>query len=506
MTKTNEQKSFPKKGKSNPKRRKRPVKRNSSNMQLPNDNISSDRIESNDPTWYMHNAALAESASAIPFSYALGKPLHIYDVNYRVPGVFGLQMVPAFGRAMTMTDPINIAAVKLYTYVRHQNSGHSNYDATDLMMYVLAMGQAYSFHEWLKRMYGYLNTYSVTNKYIPKAYAMTDSIDFDDMIKHLPNLQYYINELAVKLSAFAIPQDFDLFKRHRFLYTNIYTDDETSRSGLYMFTPDGFYQFDPTHSDTGSGLTYKALNRDQSYTFDQIVAYGNDLLATVFGDEDAGIMSGDILKAYGDASIYSPGAIEFDYSVLPIHDYSILQQIHNGTVFWGVEPGGVAQTSDGIIQNQQLLSNSNRYPNDTWTRVLLDTHSETPTSAEIFEMSRLSAIVRKVSGSTTKVSILGGSELISTAFIIKLTDSDTFQKLTLIGNVFNASDITDFRVISIQSDAISKFNMHPMIAYRDTVSHDLRIIGDVDNVTAISDNQLSNLHETALLSLYAVYA
>lgn len=469
-----------------------------------NNNIN---LSANDPDWYMHNQSLAEAAGNIPFSYAIGTPIPAYNgKEIVVPGVCSLMMVPAFGRALSMSDPINIAAVKYYSYVRHQNSGHANYDATDLMMYTLALGQAYSAHEWMKRIYGYLNTYSVTNRYIPRAYAAADYIDFDDFIKNLADFRYFINEIAVKLSAFAIPQYFDLFKRHRYIYSNIHMDDPSSRASLYMFTPAGFYKYDNTASETGTSLQWSEwTHTGVLHTFSGLVSYINDLLDKVFGDEDAGIMSGDILKAYGNEAIYQPTAIEFDYSVLPIYDETILSQIHNASFYGPITAKPVNQTGNGIIQNQQLLPISSSYPRESSFYEILTTSLDNPTPADVFEMSRLVAKKNTIGGNDDNCVINGGSELVTGIQIYTWNrDTNTFDLTEPRGTGYRIGATAEKYILQY-CNVLTKFNHHPILQYINTNDNDRHIVvGDVDNVTSISAQQLDNLHMTALLSLFGV--
>nr|UVJ88903.1 putative capsid protein [Picobirnavirus sp.] len=510
-------KSFDPKSKPNTKKKGYKNRRKRRDVDIDSDSNSKSDINNlggslkyspNDPAWYMHNVSLADNSRTIPFSYQLGTRLSGYDYkDYVMPGLCAMELVPAYGPALYKTDPINVASTQVYSYVRHANGGHSNYDSPDLMMYMLAMSQAYSCHEWLKRMFGYLNTYSVTNRYIPRAYAEADWIDFDDFIKNKANFHYFINEMAVTLTAHAIPQTLDLFKRHRFVYSNIYTDDISTRAALYMFTPAGFYKFDNTTSETGTSLQWSAwAHTGTKHTYSDLVAYVKDLLNKVYGDEDAGIMSGDIKKAYGTDSIFQAEAITLEYSVLPIYDPAMLSQIHNATVYDTIVPRPVDQTADRVIQNQQLCNVSELYPKETSGYAYLDTNLDNPSVADIFEMSRLVARKNTIAGRDDVVAIIGGSELVSYLRVYTFNyTNNNYEYKSIYGSGVHIGDAGRYRYLLQQLDRLSKFRNHPLIHVIDSGNSDAyQIYGDMDNVTTISWQQLDALHTTALLSLFGV--
>ncbi len=100
--------------------------------------------------------------------------------------------------------------------------------------------------------------------------------------------------------------------------------------------PAGFLRYNETAgagkldfvSLDSDGITY-APNR---LTYSELCKFGNDLVNQVSLSEDIGIMSGDILKAYGENGIFKVSSISAEYMVLPVLDQTMLSQFQNLTM------------------------------------------------------------------------------------------------------------------------------------------------------------------------------
>lgn len=104
--------------------------------------------KANDPKWYIVNGQLAKDVASFSFNNALGASFEIgthglttlvQPKKYSLPGIMTIPYVPSIGYSADGTSAANIAAKNFYSFVRHQNSGHANYDSPDLMMYLMAM-------------------------------------------------------------------------------------------------------------------------------------------------------------------------------------------------------------------------------------------------------------------------------------------------------------------------------------------------------------------------------
>lgn len=299
----------------------------------------------NDWRWYAQNEQLLKDAASFPYTWPLGTRLNLggdvaVDVNKgSIPGIMAIHTAPSFGWSDQSNSPINVAARNIYSFVRHANSGSSNYDAPDLMLYLMAMDSCYSYIAYLKRIYGVALTFSMTNRYYPQAILNAMGVDFNSIHKSLADFRAYINVLAVKVGSLCVPASMSYFAKHMWMYDGYYLDDDQDKAQTYLFVPDGFFVFG-LDSDGAGQLEYTPLGipvgslsptqvGDGLLTLDDLITYGDNMIMPILTSEDMNIMSGDILKAFGAGMLYKVDGISETYTVLPSYDQEVLQQIEN---------------------------------------------------------------------------------------------------------------------------------------------------------------------------------
>lgn len=217
----------------------------------------------NDSSWYSRSQQLVLDAANLSYSSILGAKMerdaNIFDGIYpyaapSIPGVMALRWAPAYGISTDANSAINVAARRLYSYVRHANSGHSNYDSPDLMIYIMAMDNLYALHAMGLRAYGVARHYQMLNRYVPE--TLLKALGFDASIQYnLADFRLALNTLAIKLSAMAVPSEFDIFKRHVWLNSGVYKDSPSEKSQMYVFTPDQLLYYTPVALQTGGSLS-----------------------------------------------------------------------------------------------------------------------------------------------------------------------------------------------------------------------------------------------------------
>lgn len=312
----------------------------------------------NDPRWYAADEQLLKDAASFAYAYPvggkfdLGKLADAYDVN-AIPGVMAIYTAPTFGWSDSANSPINIAARNIFTYVRHANSGSWNYNAPDLMLYLMAMDSLFSYISYLKRIYGCMATYAVTNRYYPRAIVQAMGVSFTDIQANMADFRAYINLLAVKANKFVVPSMMSYTAKHEWMYSGIYADAATDKPQTYLFVPDGFYQYQledeggikaagmlqylklmpkfgnlsgmPVESAVGS------LSPTPLLTFQDLQNFGDNLVSPLLASQDINVMCGDILKAYGD-KVHRIDGITETYTVLPAYSMEVMDQIQNLTL------------------------------------------------------------------------------------------------------------------------------------------------------------------------------
>lgn len=321
----------------------------------------------NDWRWYAVNPQLVADYASFPYATPVGtKPntgLTSIDLG-SIPGVMAIYYEPSIGQAEDETSPINVAMRQFFAEVRKRNSGRVNYDAPDLMMYNIAVGECYAYLSFLKRVYGTLRNYTLFNRYYAKSVVSAMGVNYDNATANMYQLKGYIDILAAKLSALAIPNGISYMARHVWMNENIYTDSMTPKAQTYMYVPRSFYTFQLTGNEGAQvgSLQLKVLNNlpivtetlDNTKTIQQLIDFGDSMLNPLLEDQDFNIMSGDIMKAFGPSGIVVPAGISADYQVIPVYNQEVLSQIENATVWNGVANTFVTQNTSiggGYLQS-----------------------------------------------------------------------------------------------------------------------------------------------------------
>lgn len=304
------------------------------------------RDTNNDPKWYFKDPKVLADVASFAFAHPLGDNMHFYQnepgqvaampqVCTAVPGLMYISIGMTPGISVDAQSPLNLAAQDIYSFVRYRNSGGSNYDPPDLMMYLLGMDSLYAAWNWMKRIYGYASTYSQMNKYKPRAYAVAERVNLDDIYAHLADFRAYLNMAASRIAAFAVPAVMTYNIRHSWLFSNIFKDSGTTKAQEYMYVPAYFYMFQETASTGGTSLTpyggLKSTSETDLWTFESLRTMLNNMINAMQYSEDAGIMSGDIIKAYG-SNLFTLTSFDADYKVEAAYSKEVLTQIENCAV------------------------------------------------------------------------------------------------------------------------------------------------------------------------------
>lgn len=511
----------------------------------------------NDPEWYARDPRLLMDGANIPYNTPFGAGLDLFGgqrgtlpVNNNVevspsytphalPGICSLALKPSFGANATKNDPLNVCANALYTYVRYVNSGRKNYDPADLMIYAAVWGDIYSFIVWCQRIYQYAFMYSQRNYYVGKDLIIANRVDADNIISNLANFRYWINTVVNKVSSFCVPADIYYFKRRVFLYGNYYMENPYGniKDQLYQFVPEGFYRFDFDARQAGK-LSYTPLGIGTGaggrLTLDDLINYFNVLMGNITGDEDFGLMSGDILKAYGIDKLIHLGSMGEDGGLAPVFDPYVLSQFKNASVYGEVFRGNPAstynddngdshvfgdleQTTDGLLVSLESMDWVTNFKKCWYAHSLkpISVEAPEPGVGDTIEATRLTAGLRYLFNNYV---LSAGTEIVVE---VKVTYhpanalSPNIYSSTV--NVSQISDVTAPVVVNdvILSDTlwmISMFKYCPIrMCYKWTepsagqyVLTNAEIFGNMDNTTLITNTIIDRLHEIALLSLFYV--
>lgn len=496
------------------------------------------RTKANDPSWYASNPSLLRDSASYSFNNPIGNAIDMEgSVNsgyFSVPGVCSIRLMPTVGISHDATSPVNIAARNIYSFVRHANSGHTNYESQDLMIYLIAMDQVYSMLAFCTRAYGVLGTYSQTNRYLPRACFNSMRLDFDDFIVNIADFRYFVNNLAVKVGSMCIPNTMSYLTRHMWMYSNIYKDSESSKAGLYLYNPWGFYLFEPTTATTGGKLTFKPFEgtaESELMTFAELKAYVESLIQPILTDEDMNIMSGDILKAFTPNGVFKVGPVEESYSVVPVHQYEVLNQMNNATLMGLPTIGSTSiYQGDGDKLGNLLFEpqwNLEATKADTiWALpVIFNSYHDSPTPEEVMVGSRLTntcVSAQNAGGLETRACSSCGSEIAVEAELFYFYGTRANWRLitpnatpNLVKYKFIGRDDVGSVPMSLADlnslAQLENFDWHPqvfVVPYTGGTTINTSNVqlpyADLDNYTILHDSDLRKMHETALLSQFSV--
>lgn len=470
----------------------------------------------NDPEWYAKDPALLRDSASIPFSWPTGIQFTLNGANVAytqvIPGLCTLELLPCCGLATTENSAVNVAAQALYSFVRHANSGSRNYDNPDLMLYVIAMSNVYSAITWLERVYGQSMLYSMNNRYMPDMLLASQGLAIDGEAGSLAEFRYGINLLINKASAFAVPKSFPIFRRHAFLFQNLYKDGASDKCQLYQYVPYGFMKFGLDEDGAGS-LTAVPWDLTGSATYTDLLQYVSNLLSPLLNNEDIGLMSGDILKAFGSEGILTLTTLEENYVVEPIYNIEVLEQFKNarGLAISVLETPTIVQspsktylqfapmakpTAQDIINICKLMATD-----QTITTQLVNPGPET-----VMVNSRLMEYLSPEA--TNEWSVVCGTELVGYAHYYRWQYTNNARTIQTFSHSAWASFISGVASVATAVPLISQrayFDMAPFYGVSQWTTDSASLVGnnvifDLDNWAVLTRQNLLRLHETATMS------
>jgi hypothetical protein len=506
----------------------------------------------NDPAWYTTSPQLTKDVGSIPFNWPIGTGVNftpdtsakaMFWRDKSVPGIMTMELLTGPGQSKGANSAVNIAARTLYEFVRHQNSGAKNYDPADLMMYLLAMDEAYSWYAHLVRAYGVAMLYNQKNRYYPMALLKALGFDANNIVANLPSLRYAINRFARAIGSLCVPRDITVFNRHVFCFANYFVDGDTAKAQTYAFVPYTIRVFDDTYT-TGSSLS-EVIYTKGGNTYNLKDAYRNEnallnigvirticdtITDTLLGSEDVGIMGGDILKAYGKENLYTIDMIPEDMAVMPLVDPEICSQIMNATCWFDFYEYDITQNVDidgGAIEF---------YPGAVWRGAhaadtpedassvipacgnrLLNIYHEDPDPSEVIYMTRLTSTVtndpeiKSVDGQSLGAYLYAFGTEIAGRCHVWTSDVEN-------GNIVNFSNVSlhmfnsDFGTPNneLRFERLATFNYHPTMwftVYSDSTAENPTanaVIQQIENYAMIESEVLYRIHDAAILSMWRV--
>lgn len=516
----------------------------------------------NDVAWYSKSPALLRDAASFPYSWPVGAALPwngsvAKQALYSVAGICVLDYTPGIGKSNDEYSPVNVAARNFFTYVRKANSGQTNYETSDLMMYLLSMDSSYQTYALMVRAYGIATLYSQENRYLGKALLHALNLDADDIYNNLAQLRYHINLLAYKLNNMCVPSSVAYITRHSWMASGLYTDSPNPKAQIYAFNPTGYYAFTEV-TEGPAYLQFKYFGVEgKKWKVEELVSASNEQLQAILSSQDFNIMSGDILKAFGENNLYTVPTIPEDFVVLPSYNPEVLSQIENSVaVGYGAEAPGAGQDNiNNIVQLQNQFLESyiayrpafrygivgivgddgknatiHKSARSLWgDKKIINMHKSDVTPADTMVATRLVVSAGATTDSNNRMMKIipkcFGSEVINAIRLMQFIPSNsgephlatTFMHYIDVVAPIASADSNDNTAANrwlTQTSIFSQFDWSPqnfsMInmtksdATSAVDSYIFRTSHDLDMYTMMDSHDLERLHEVALLSLFEV--
>lgn len=480
-----------------------------------------------------------------------------YAASCYMPGVITFDIAPVLGgRVDGPSDAPNVAAQQIYTATRKANSGAANYDKTDEMLTILGVGSAYMLYEHLVRAYKTATTFNYLNRYQPNVLVEAMGLSPSLIVDNLADFRALLDLFAYKLSSICIPASFDLLKRQGWLFSNIYKDSENPRANLLLFVPKILYVWNEGEAGEERGSTYLMPvdikhSLGDCTTIDQLRQVIDIFLNPLLGSQDVGVISGDIAKAFPN-DLFKIVIADEHSGIEPVFNREVLSEIENMTIFQIDQfvRGSVNIPGQNVVNlaNWSIKQNNDnlalgpyleQFLDVTWGQSLfggqcatfnpvINMHWDHPTSDDVMVATRFTALNSPSTTSAGEIDICGteicvGAQVVTygnfnlpTGTLIPdqddmaATTKVKFSSMLQTTRTSVGGTSTNVQALSL----VNAFDWHPLIYYyagskasssdeRDEVAL-ISVIGDLDNWKVISPETLLQIHNAAIMSLYAV--
>lgn len=510
--------------------------------------LRGERSTSNPYSWYSKNAQFTADAGNLASALPLGALITNTNGDViTVPGIMALHFIPTIGYSADLSSPFNRQVIRFRTFLRSIQRASEAYDSADVGMYFMTMDSAYMYWSLMRRAYRCALLYTPMNKYYPRQLLAAMGFDPDDIQNNLAEFRMYINKFALSLSAFSMPESFDINSRHMWMCEGLYLDSDTTRAQTYLFVPSMFWTFNNT-VETGSQLE-PIWWQDQSstsvtlHTLEQVQQIGNSIITAFNNDSDTALISGDIYRAYNGRIRKLAETAELE-AIVPIFDKTVMMQIENATVVGSPVISTMKITQDPTVNGGAIMfqpsfycqmkftsasSGINYYSAGSWqfTDRAVNFHNDSPSPEEAIEATRLTVSRSTALGNNQNIPVnvdVFGADIVIAKFIYR------FNPVTF--PAYQALEIKscDYQFVGFQDNVANpyitrnymsamcletQFDWHPISGVFETLgttgstgsvsSCDLvYYFGDVDNLTFVNIDKLKWMHEASMWSLFTI--
>lgn len=524
------------------KKEKRSKAANSSNRRnRPNPKMV-DRPEpatTNDPDFWMGLGQYSKDVSRISTMQPIGSkvPSPVMNHEYWTPaGVMRIDYIPYFGDVSSPVDALNIAAKKLYDEINSKNSRNPSYDPSDLMIYVIAVANAWALHSFVKRIVGMYNTFIPLNKYWWQQVMLSMGIAPISTNEDIIKWRNLLNRMAIKLNNLIVPNNIPYFKRAYMMSEFVYADAPMAKASLFYYSPAALmrYEYGPDQVGQLVNQTTPWFSNAGNVTPSQVEDYFNVLTRNLFNDSDINTMSADIMKAYGLENCFRLPLVDESYAVLPFYDEMMSMELHNSRICYAMYDKVLNNKVYVVKQNMNsncLTANGMVVINKTYgdapilfgnatdrTSIPLDFWKDNPSEDEVMEATRLCYLPSTYANHSTDPEHPEDYDTVVINACCELLIMDTIFEFEWKANNWTFEQRSGCTYVVFAKDKIvpcldkvskiSKFSCAPISyaveAFQGSTMEPTvqEIICDTTNFTIIDSVTLQNMHDAATLSIF----
>lgn len=478
-----------------------------------------------DAVWYNKFPTLVNNAANFWFSDPVGKtsrpygydawadPLSFGGTKFEkaVPGIMTFSMVNCPGVCYSKSDPVNVVASALRNSVVYANSRNAPYEGPDLMQYVQVADSAYSYWAHLTRLYGTLNTYAFSNRYLGRDLVEAMGFNYDTLRGRSLELKSIIDNFAFQLGSLCIPKDFDMFSRHIWLYGNLFVDSVSSKAQIYLYKPEVVWLYDEMNSEKGGALIPHSIRcqsleviRDTVTQICENLTYAQSLMN----------MAADIRNAYGPENLFAVSTVDLNYQAPILYDERMMAELQNTVVLGKFNDLWETNRIYADVETQTLqFQPALEYDGDRKIAEsrLVNWPTDDPTADDVMKITRNIAFgfhFNADDGTPLIRLTCCGTEFCCGADIrVRTTARDGEEPITQVVKFYSDESMDQGAegMVFTRATLLSKFRWHPYIYYYYTNSDSynilLGVLGDVTNASTMDKKTCEQIHRVALCSL-----
>lgn len=491
----------------------------------------------NDPHWYAISEQIARDVASLPYNVMSGVGFdqlvrslvvsttgsmtrNTTTTRWREMSTFVVKYIRTPGYATQKSDGINMASLLLYTAIRRRNSGARNYEAADVMMYVLAMREIYSLAAKIRKCIGLAGRYALENHYIPDMLLQAENVDASDLRQNLASYRGRFNLLVKKINAFAVPKFFKAFDRAVYLESNVFMDSTSIRGQFYCINTDYYGSFSATASENGSSIQFTRIVTDSmTLTLGEWMDKLESMIDNMFLDDDINTMSGDILKAFDSPEkLYAFNEVGENFVLEFVFDQNILQQIENSYCIYQSTTNAQSMEIAEInyLQSKQVINYTPSLKMKTassgqktfvqYDKLLFNSHKDNPDYWDNLEWSRLISTVNfeaaalSDNDSMIRFPIQNFGLEITLYYKLYSYASNGQTEIKVLFNTLNEAIPNDI-IVSVFAE---QFDWHPIVyTYAPVSPTVVNAVGsDLKKYTAVSISTIKLMHETAVTATF----